>query len=189
HRPPRSSVQRQHRQLRDHRSTRAVRDLLIRRCPCRPQDERPVACGRQPREYRMARTASRLHTSPGARHRREVRGAYSPAMIERAVSESSASRRTLSRSWAWLWRRLSIGGQHSVRGKVLAVVAWTTTTALLLAGAALLARDVSVYRQGRVAALATEANILALSVTPDLAFDDERSAVRELRALQANQTL
>lgn len=106
-----------------------------------------------------------------------------------AAIESSAPRNAFAHPGIRLWRRLSIGGQHTVRGKVLAVVAWTTTTALLVAGAALLARDVSVYRQARVAALTTEAKILALSVAPDLAFDDQRSAVRALSALQANPAL
>lgn len=93
------------------------------------------------------------------------------------------------RLWSWLWPRLSISARHSVRGKILAVVAWTSTTALITAATALLAHDIVVYRQAQSNALETEARILALSTAPALAFDDQRTALQALDALAANQSL
>jgi signal transduction histidine kinase/ActR/RegA family two-component response regulator len=52
--------------------------------------------------------------------------------------------------------------------------------ALLVAGAALLTRDMSVYRNTWAADLANEAGVLALSTAPALAFDDHKVARRAL---------
>jgi PAS domain S-box-containing protein len=65
------------------------------------------------------------------------------------------------------------------------VVLLSTAIALLVAGTAMLSHDLSVYRNSWAADLATEANILALSTAPALAFDDREVAERNLVALEA----
>ena len=75
--------------------------------------------------------------------------------------------------------------RRSVRGKLLVVALITTAIALLVAGAALLTRDLSIYRQGLTSDLVTEASILALSTGPALAFDDQATAERNVSALSA----
>jgi PAS domain S-box-containing protein len=65
------------------------------------------------------------------------------------------------------------------------IVLLTTGIALLAAGIGMLTRDLSVYRKSWASDLATEAQILALSTAPALAFDDHEAAIRNLAALQA----
>ena len=84
-------------------------------------------------------------------------------------------------SWAARLRRL----RHSVRGKVLAAVLITTTVSVLVAAAAMLSYDVTVYRRSWVADLSTQARILARSTAPALLFDDVETAQRNLTSLQA----
>jgi PAS domain S-box-containing protein len=79
--------------------------------------------------------------------------------------------------------------QRSIRSKILALVLGTTATALLLAGIAMLAHDVLVYRQSWVADMNTEAAILARSIAPALAFDDRPTTQRNLSALQAREAI
>jgi two-component system, sensor histidine kinase len=83
-------------------------------------------------------------------------------------------------SWSERLRRL----RHSVRIKLLGVVSVSTVIAVLVAGVAMLSRDLSVYRMSWVADLSTQANILALSTAPALVFDDRETASRNLAALQ-----
>ena len=75
--------------------------------------------------------------------------------------------------------------RHSLRGKLIAVVLITTTIAVLVAGIAMLSRDLTVYRHSWVSDLVTQADILALSTGPALDFDDRDNATRDLTALQA----
>jgi signal transduction histidine kinase/ActR/RegA family two-component response regulator len=84
------------------------------------------------------------------------------------------------RSWSERLRRL----RYSVRGKLVAVVVATTIIAVLVAGVAMLSHDLTVYRRSWVSDLSTQANILALSTTPALLFDDRDTATRNLNALQ-----
>ncbi|HTW38762.1 MAG TPA: ATP-binding protein [Steroidobacteraceae bacterium] len=77
--------------------------------------------------------------------------------------------------------------RRSVRWKLMGVVLITTAMALLVAGAALLTRDLQDYRRTWTADLATEASILALSTAPALAFDDLATAKRNLAALRARR--
>ena len=77
--------------------------------------------------------------------------------------------------------------RRSVRWKLMGVVLITTAMALLVAGAALLTRDLASYRRTFSGDLATEASILALSTAPALAFDDRLTAVRNLAALRARR--
>jgi signal transduction histidine kinase/CheY-like chemotaxis protein len=75
--------------------------------------------------------------------------------------------------------------RESVRGKLMRVVSLTTVIALLVAGAALLWHDLSVYRHSWTSDLTTEASILSISMAPALAFDDQAAAERNLVALEA----
>jgi PAS domain S-box-containing protein len=77
--------------------------------------------------------------------------------------------------------------RRSVRWKLMGVVLITTAMALLVAGAALLTRDLTSYRQTFIGDLTTEASILALSTAPALAFDDHATANRNLAALRARR--
>ena len=75
--------------------------------------------------------------------------------------------------------------RHSVRRKLLIVALITTAIALLVAGVSLLTRDLTAYREGLISDLQTETSILALSTGPALAFDDRRTASRNVAALGA----
>ena len=75
--------------------------------------------------------------------------------------------------------------RESVRAKLMRVVSSTTIIALLVAGAALLWHDLTVYRHSWTSDLSTEAGILSISMAPALAFDDQAAAERNLVALEA----
>jgi PAS domain S-box-containing protein len=72
----------------------------------------------------------------------------------------------------------------SVRGKLMRVVLVTTAIAVAVAGVAMLTHDLTVYRQSWAVDLSNEADILALSTAPALAFDDHVVAERNLSALR-----
>jgi signal transduction histidine kinase/CheY-like chemotaxis protein len=71
-----------------------------------------------------------------------------------------------------------------VRRRLLGVVLLTTGTAMLLAGIAMLASDLMAYRLSLAAELVTQADVLALSTGPALAFDDHEVASRDVMALR-----
>jgi two-component system, sensor histidine kinase len=75
--------------------------------------------------------------------------------------------------------------QHSFRGKLMRVVLITTATAVLVAGIAMLTRDLTVYRQAWAADIANQASVVALAIAPALAFDDHATAEQYLGALRA----
>jgi PAS domain S-box-containing protein len=81
--------------------------------------------------------------------------------------------------------RSIFGRFSSVRGNLTLVIMLTTAAALLTTGIALLRHDLTVYRQSLASDLGTEAQILALSTAPALAFDDQKRAERNLAALRA----
>jgi PAS domain S-box-containing protein len=64
------------------------------------------------------------------------------------------------------------------------VVLITTAAAVLVAGLAMLTRDLTVNRQGWAQDLANQATIIGLATTPALAFDDHAAAERYLMALR-----
>jgi PAS domain S-box-containing protein len=94
---------------------------------------------------------------------------------------------TLSRGVRVAWASLQAlrNRRKSVRGKLVGVVLATTVIVLMVAGTAILARDLSVYRASWVSDIATEANILSQSTAPALAFDDRKIAAQNLAAMQA----
>jgi PAS domain S-box-containing protein len=65
------------------------------------------------------------------------------------------------------------------------VVLITTAVAVLVAGLAMLTRDLTVNRQAWAQDLANQATIIGLATTPALAFDDHAAAERYLVALRA----
>lgn len=76
--------------------------------------------------------------------------------------------------------------RHTVRGKLMSVIFVTTATALILAGVAMMLRDLTVYRRDWNNEIHGEAQIIALATAPALAFDDHKLATRNLAALRAN---
>ena len=74
-------------------------------------------------------------------------------------------------------RPLFLRRPKSIRGKLVRIVLSTTAIALLVAAIAMLTYDLVSYRQTVVAGLSAEAEILALSTAPALAFDDHAVAL------------
>ncbi len=79
--------------------------------------------------------------------------------------------------------------RNSVRGKLIGIVLRTTAIALVVAVAAMLTYDLSSYRHSWIADLSAEADILALSTAPAVAFDDRAVAERNLTAMQARSAI
>jgi PAS domain S-box-containing protein len=78
---------------------------------------------------------------------------------------------------------------HSVRGKLLLVVAATALLALLIAGAALVTYDLRIYEESRVEELDTLADVLAASAGPPLAFRDQKEADSAMTTLRVRPTI
>jgi signal transduction histidine kinase/CheY-like chemotaxis protein len=78
---------------------------------------------------------------------------------------------------------------NSVRRKLIGIVLRTTAIALVVAVIAMLTYDLSSYRQSWVSDLSAEADILALSTAPAVAFDDRAVAQRNLTAMQARPAI
>jgi PAS domain S-box-containing protein len=76
-------------------------------------------------------------------------------------------------------------GHESIRGKLMRVVLITTAAAVLVAGLAMLTRDLTVNRLSWAQDLGNQATIIGLATTPALAFDDHAAAERYLTALRA----
>ena len=93
-------------------------------------------------------------------------------------------RAVMSRGLRWLWPAKVVGVRSTMRGKLMGVVAITTTAALLISASATLLRDLSRFRESQAAELTTEADILAFTAGPALAFDDRSTAERTLAALR-----
>jgi two-component system, sensor histidine kinase len=81
--------------------------------------------------------------------------------------------------------RFDAGVRHSFRGKLMRVVLITTATAVLVAGIAMLTRDLTVYRQSWVTDVANQASVVALAIAPALEFNDQATAEQYLGALRA----
>ena len=147
-----------------HRSTRALRDLTARRAARRTQHQcQPALGGGADRETR----------APMMRGRTSVPG---------AAERDSALR---ARPQRLLQTRLG-HARRSVRGKLMSVIFVTTATALILAGIAMMVRDLTVYRGDWNNEIRGEAQIIALATAPALAFDNHKLATRNLAALRAN---
>jgi PAS domain S-box-containing protein len=74
---------------------------------------------------------------------------------------------------------------RSIRQKLNYILAMTTLIALLIAGTALVAIDLRTRMTSLEADLITQADVLALSSSAALAFDDRRVAAENLRVLRA----
>ena len=79
--------------------------------------------------------------------------------------------------------------RHSLRGKLLMVVAATALLALLIAGAALVTYDLRTYEQSRVADLSTLGDVLAAAAAPSMAFKDQREANESLATLRVRPAI
>jgi signal transduction histidine kinase/CheY-like chemotaxis protein len=74
---------------------------------------------------------------------------------------------------------------RSLSNKLLVVIAATTLVALALSAITLVLYDARAYRSATVADLVAQADILALSSAPALAFDDHEAATENLATLRA----
>ena len=93
-------------------------------------------------------------------------------------------------SWAAPLRRSGLFPHpNSVRAKLIGIVLRTTAIALVVAVVAMLTYDLLSYRQSWTTDLTAEADILALSTAPALAFDDHAVAQRNLTAMQARPAI
>lgn len=88
-----------------------------------------------------------------------------------------------------LQRRRVFPRANSVRGKLIGIVLATTGLALVVAAIAMLTYDLSTFRKSWIADLSAEAQILALSIAPAVAFDDHDVASRNLEAMQARSAI
>lgn len=88
-----------------------------------------------------------------------------------------------SQSARWPIAR-ALDARDSVRRRLLGVVLLTTGTAMLLAGIAMLASDLTAYRISLTTDIVTQADVVALSTGPALDFDDHEVASRNLTALR-----
>ena len=79
--------------------------------------------------------------------------------------------------------------QRSLRVKLLAIVAVTTGTALVVAGAILIWLDIVTYTRDRTTDYETQADTLALLVEPPLTFDDAQAATEYLAVLRTRPTV
>lgn len=73
---------------------------------------------------------------------------------------------------------------RSLRSKMMWVVMLTTATALLLSAASLLVYEVNSFRSEWRRDLATQAEVLAGTVTPALTFDDAKTATQALASMR-----
>lgn len=74
---------------------------------------------------------------------------------------------------------------QSLRSALMRLVLTTTAAAVLVAGIAMLTRDLTVIRRTWATEVTNEASVLALATGPALAFDDQRVAQQYLDALRA----
>jgi signal transduction histidine kinase/ActR/RegA family two-component response regulator len=75
--------------------------------------------------------------------------------------------------------------RRSVRAKLMGLVLVTTALAVCLAGTAMMAYDLSVFRRSWTGDLSSQGSILAVAVAPALEFGDHDVADRNLSAMSA----
>jgi len=79
--------------------------------------------------------------------------------------------------------------RNSVTGRLMVLVLGTTAIALAVAGAALLFTDLQQNRDRWADDLYIEAGIMAFATAPALSFNDQSTAVRNLSAVQARESI
>jgi PAS domain S-box-containing protein len=79
--------------------------------------------------------------------------------------------------------------RHSLRAKLLLVVAVTALLALVIAGAALVTYDLRTYKQSRITDLSTLGDVLAAAAAPAMAFKDTREANASLATLRVRPAI
>jgi len=75
--------------------------------------------------------------------------------------------------------------KHSIRGRLIAISAATSSLALLLACSGFVTYELITFRQSLVNDLTTDANVLAFNVTAPILFGDPEAATASLAALKA----
>lgn len=78
---------------------------------------------------------------------------------------------------------------RSIRVKLLAVVVWTTSCALLVSGGLIFVYDISTFRTQRISDMSTQLELLAFSTAPALQFKDTAVAQENLDLLQIRPTV
>ena len=78
------------------------------------------------------------------------------------------------------------GTAKSIRRKLMSVVLVTTLAALLINGFALIVLELQSYRESQLAAVRTQADILARASAAAVAFNDRKEALEALRVLRDN---
>jgi len=112
---------------------------------------------------------------------------YMKARCEHVTEMDSKVFKNARRTWRGI---LSIrDARRSLGGKLMVVMLVTTIIALTAAGAALIYTDLRDNREAWAEDLRTEADILALSLTTALSFNDHDFAERTLDALQARDAI
>ncbi|MEO8297905.1 MAG: CHASE sensor domain-containing protein, partial [Burkholderiales bacterium] len=79
---------------------------------------------------------------------------------------------------------LKAGAPRSLRAKLIGVVLLTTLVALAVALGAMVAYDLRVYHRAWLSDMSTQAELLALTTAPALAFDDPKVAKENLALLR-----
>ena len=79
--------------------------------------------------------------------------------------------------------------RHSIRNKLLAVILFTTLSALFVAGGIILAYDINAYRTNTINDMSTQLNLLAISSAVALQFDDADVAYENLNLLKARPSV
>ena len=78
------------------------------------------------------------------------------------------------------------GTTTTIRRKLMSVVLVTTLAALLINGFALIVLELRAYRESQLAAVRTQADILARASAAAVAFNDRKEALEALRVLRDN---
>ena len=78
------------------------------------------------------------------------------------------------------------GTTKTIRRKLMSVVLVTTLAALLINGFALIVLELQAYRESQLAAVRTQADILARASAAAVAFNDRKEALEALRVLRDN---
>lgn len=78
---------------------------------------------------------------------------------------------------------------HTVRQKLLGVILFTTSTALIIALGAFVAYNLRIYREALISDMTTQADLLGHMTAPALTFDDKQLAMQNLSFFQTRSTV
>src|SRR5258708_1074865 len=164
----------------------------------RPQRQRPAGAraqapaGRQPGwrqgagrgEGRRGGGRARARQHDQFRRRREqstFRRCASPVRIGQPENQRAPAR---SRAQSRVEIVMKLSAPRSLRQKLLGMMLLTTLVALVVALAAMIGYDLSVYHRVLVSDMTTQAELLGRTIAPALAFDDVKVARENLSLLR-----